>query len=192
MGVLQRLQRAESKIITAALVILAAVLCMGASAATEPPVRTAKQDALHEAAEILRAAGYEDEGAEISALSAAWWAEQNDLDVLAKVVEHEAGDCPWEHRVAVAAVVLNRVEDGRFPDSVRAVVAQPGQYHPSYLSGFSGTRSSSYAAAAAAMDGRHSVPPDVVWQAQFPQGTSVWWESRVDTGWYRSTTYFCR
>lgn len=24
------------------------------------------------------------------------------------------------------------------------------------------------------------------------QWKSVWWISEVDTGWYRSTTYFCR
>ena len=162
------------------------------AAAPVTPVHTAKQDALHEAAEILRAAGYTDEDAPIRALSDAWWAEAEDLNIIAKVIEHEAGDCPWEHRVAVGAVVLNRVADERFPDTVREVVEQPGQYHPGYTKGFASVRRSSYEAAAAAMDGRHSVPADVVWQAQFPQGTATWWISDVDTGWYRSTTYFCR
>jgi len=156
------------------------------------PVRTAKQDALHEAAELLRAAGYTDTDEPILALQAAWAREQGDLDILAKVIEYEAGDCPWDHKVAVAAVVLNRVASPAFPDSVYDVVGQPGQYHSMYLSGFSGVRRSSYEAARAAMDGNHDVPADVFWQAQFPQGKSIWWVSYVNTGWYSSTTFFCR
>lgn len=174
------------------IVSVALIAALFTAAAPQEPVRTAKQDALHEAAELLRAAGYTDEDAPIVALSDAWWAENEALNIIAKTIEFEAGDCPWEHRVAVGAVVLNRVADERFPSTVKAVVAQPGQYHQSYLSGFFGVRRSSYEAAAAAMDGRHSVPADVVWQAQFPQGVSAWWVSEVDTGWYRSTTYFCR
>jgi hypothetical protein len=163
------------------------------------PVRTKAQIALHEAADYLRLAGFAEDSAPIRVLSEAWWAEQERLDILANVVEGEAGDCPWEHRVAVAAVVLNRVGDTRFPDTVRKVVGQTDiingrtvhQYSPDYLYG-SNARRSSYEAAAAALDGRHDVPADVVWQAQFPQGREVWWESYVDTGWYSSTTYFCR
>ena len=192
MGILQLLRRAEGKIITAALVILAAALALGAAKATEQPVRTAKQNALHEAAEMLRAAGYTDEDAPVRALSEAWWEEQHKLDVLARVIDGEARDCPWDHRVAVGVAVLNRVADERFPDTIDAVVAQPYQYSIAYLSGFSRTARGSYEAAAAALDGRHNVPPDVVWQAQFPQGNSIWWISEVDTGWYASTTYFCR
>lgn len=158
----------------------------------EAPVRTEKQMALHEAAEILRAAGYTDDSEPIRALSAAWWTEQQDLCIVAKVIEHEAGDCPWDHRVAVGAVVLNRVADPRFPMTVREVVVQPGQYLPSYTFGFERVRRSSFEAAAAAMDGRHDVPADVVWQANFPQGREAWWISYVNTGSYASTTYFCR
>lgn len=177
------------------LLFIVAVLAAAAvfvAAAPVTPVHTEKQNALHEAAEILREAGYTDEDAPIQALSDAWWAENEALNIIAKTIEYEAGDCPWEHRVTVGAVVLNRVADERFPDSVREVVEQPGQYHPGYTRGFASVRRSSYEAAAAAMDGRHSVPADVVWQAQFPQGTAAWWISEVDTGWYRSTTYFCR
>ena len=47
-------------------------------------------------------------------------------------------------------------------------------------------------AAKKALDGLSGVPEDIVWQAEFRQGTEVWWESTVDTGWYKSTTYFCR
>ena len=193
MGFLHKLFNHALKVSVAAIVILAAASALGAAPAETPaPVRTAKQLALHEAADVLRAAGYADEAAEIRTLSDAWFAEQEALDIVAKVVAGEAGGCPAEHQIAVAAVVVNRVNDERFPDTVREVVAQPGQYHTSYLANFAKTPRSCYEAAKAALDGTDAVPDDVVWQAQFPQGRETWWISDVDTGWYRSTTWFCR
>ena len=96
------------------------------------------------------------------------------------------------HQVAVAAVVVNRVKSPYFPDTVREVVAAPGQYTALYLMGFEKTSRQCYEAAKKALDGDSGVPEDVIWQAEFVQGTSVWWKSDIDTGWYRSTTYFCR
>lgn len=193
LGFLHRLYRKSVKVTVAAIVILAAASALGAAPAGTPaPVRTAKQHALHAAAEQLRAAGYTDEDAEIRTLSDAWFAEQDKLDVVARVVMGEAADCPAEHQIAVAAVVVNRVNDERFPDTVREVVAQPGQYTAAYLTGFGRTTRSCYEAAKAALDGTDAVPDDVVWQAQFPQGRETWWISEVDTGWFRSTTWFCR
>lgn len=46
-------------------------------------------------------------------------------DLLARVVAAEARNEPYEGQVAVAAVVLNRVLDPRFPDSVTGVINQP-------------------------------------------------------------------
>lgn len=175
-----------------ALIALALLVAMAGIAHAEEPVRTAKQDALHEAADILRAAGYAEDSAVIKALQAEWLHEQEALDIVARVVAGEAGGCPWEHQVAVAAVVCNRVASPYFPATVREVVAQPGQYTTSYLSGFDKTPRQCYDAAKTALDGTDEVPDDVIWQAEFRQGTAVWWISRVDTGWFRSTTYFCR
>lgn len=155
-------------------------------------ITTAKQDALHNAAELLRAAGLPDDDPAIMALSAEWWAEQEALDIVARVVMGEAGACPWMHQVAVAAVVVNRVASPYFPDTVRDVVAAPGQYTTLYLTGFDKTSRQCYEAAKKALDGESGVPEDVIWQAEFVQGKEVWWRSDVDTGWYRSTTYFCR
>lgn len=155
-------------------------------------ITTARQDALHEAAELLRAAGLREDDPAIRALSAEWWREQEALDIVARVVMGEAGACPWMHQVAVAAVVVNRVKSTYFPDTVREVVAAPGQYTTLYLTGFEQTSRQCYEAAKKALDGDSGVPEDVIWQAEFVQGTSVWWTSYVDTGWYRSTTYFCR
>ncbi len=155
-------------------------------------VTTRRQDALHEAAEILRDAGFHDDSDALIALRNAWWEEQEKLDIVARVVMGEAGNCPWMHQVAVAAVVVNRVNSPYFPNTVRDVVAAPAQYTTLYLTGFEQTTRQCYEAAKKALDGESGVPEDVIWQAEFIQGREVWWQSDVDTGWFKSTTYFCR
>lgn len=157
-------------------------------------ITTARQDALHEAADLLRAAGLPDDDPALRALSAEWWADQEALDILAKVVKNEADPqwCEWEHSVAVAVVVLNRVASPYFPNTVKEVVAAPGQYLPSYTCGFENTPRLCYDVAKAALDGDHDVPADCYWQDTSIQGTSIWKAFTVDTGWFRSTTYICR
>lgn len=174
------------------ILILAALTTPTAIAADEDPIRTAKQEALHEAAEILRAAGYSEGSEPIIALQELWWEEQEALNIIAKVVDGEARYCPWKHKVAVAAVVVNRVHSSYFPNNVYDVVAAPGQYTYLYLSGFENIGLECWQAAKTALDGTDDIPDDIIWQAEFPQGAEVWWKSFVDTGWYASTTYFCR
>ena len=174
------------------MIFLCVLLATPADAYEGGRVLTHRQIALHDAAELLRSVGYTDDDPAIRALSEAWWAEQEALDIVARVVAGEAGACPWEHQVAVAAVVVNRVNSQLFPATVREVVSQPNQYTTLYLSGFDKTSRQCYEAAAVALNGESGVPEDVIWQAEFPQGTEVWWTSYVDTGWWRSTTYFCR
>ena len=173
-------------------IVLCLILATPARAYEGPRITTKRQDALHEAAEILRASGLGEDDPAIMALSAEWWQEQEDLDIVARVVQGEAGNCPWEHQVAVAAVVVNRVNSPLFPNTVREVVAQPRQYTELYLTGFDKTPRTCYEAAKVALDGDDDVPDDVIWQAEFPQGREIWWISEVDTGWFHSVTYFCR
>ena len=180
-----------------AMVIIFVVICVlmaqTAAAYDGSRVTTARQDALHQAADILRAAGYAEDSTEIRTLSAAWWQQEEDLNIIAKVIQYEADPrwCGWEHSVAVGAVVMNRVASPYFPNTVREVVAAPGQYLPAYTWGFDGISRLSYEAAKAALDGDHDVPADAYWQAQFPQGTSTWKTFLCDTGYFRSTTYIC-
>lgn len=54
----------------------------------------------------------------------------SDLNLLARLVEAEAGGEPYTGKVAVAAVVLNRVRSPRFPNTVSGVIYQPGQFTP--------------------------------------------------------------
>ncbi len=56
----------------------------------------------------------------------------NDLYLLAKCVYAEARGEPYEGQVAVAAVVLNRVEDPNFPNTIYGVVYQPWAFTAVY------------------------------------------------------------
>jgi len=52
----------------------------------------------------------------------------NDVYLLARVVYGEARGEPYKGKVAVAAVVLNRVGNAQFPNTVAKVVYQPGAF----------------------------------------------------------------
>lgn len=53
---------------------------------------------------------------------------QQDIHILACVVHGEARGEPFEGQVAVAAVVLNRVESQNFGNSVKEVIFEPGAF----------------------------------------------------------------
>lgn len=55
---------------------------------------------------------------------------QSDYQVLLKIVQAEAGICDERGRILVANVIMNRVRDKRFPNSVTEVVYQRGQFSP--------------------------------------------------------------
>lgn len=50
------------------------------------------------------------------------------LDLLARLIHAEARGEPYEGMVAVGAVVLNRVKDSRFPNTIAGVIYQPGAF----------------------------------------------------------------
>ena len=54
--------------------------------------------------------------------------DQEDVILLAKIIYAEARGESFEGQVAVGAVVLNRVESPKFPDTIREVIYQPGQF----------------------------------------------------------------
>lgn len=54
----------------------------------------------------------------------------SDIDLLARIVRAEAQTEPFEGKVAVADVVLNRVESQQFPDTIKEVIYAPGQFQP--------------------------------------------------------------
>lgn len=53
---------------------------------------------------------------------------QNDIKLMSNAVYGESRGEPYEGQVAVAAVILNRVESSSFPNTVSGVIFQPGAF----------------------------------------------------------------
>lgn len=83
-----------------------------------------------------------------------------DAALLAKLVEVEAGYESYQGKLAVANVVLNRVNSGRFPDTVKAVIYAKGQFPPAGKGMLKTETASaeSVRAAKAALAGENNVP----------------------------------
>lgn len=55
---------------------------------------------------------------------------EEEIELFQRLVEAEAGSEPFLGKVAVAAVVINRVLSPGFPDTVREVIYEPRQFQP--------------------------------------------------------------
>lgn len=111
-----------------------------------------------------------------------------ELELLACVIYQEAGAdyCCDDCRRRVADVVLNRVEDDRFPDNIRDVLTQKRQYGRYYWTGVVWPERAqndcekhaverAYRIAEEVLKGEHSelYGEGYIWQAEFKQGTGV-------------------
>lgn len=102
---------------------------------------------------------------------------QEDLDLLAHVIYAEAGSdyCTDEMRYGVGSVVLNRVEDECFPDTLYNVIYQKGQYQCTWDGNIDKTPDErSYRIAQDLLNNGSIFPSDVVYQAEFKQGSGVY------------------
>lgn len=119
--------------------------------------------------------------------------EYDDLFLLGKVIEHEAG-CSWlslEWKTMVGEVVMNRVESPEFPDTISKVVYQKGQYSGTNNKKFNNMLPSKASATAAAnlLQGQRILNNKaVVFQANFKLGSGVH-TKLVDKK--LGTTYLC-
>ena len=120
-----------------------------------------------------------------------------ELEMLACVIYQEAGgdEATDETRRMVGEVVLNRVNDPRFPDTIEGVLLQKSQYGRMHWTGIVWPARASnpneayaveraYRCAEAIFTQERLLPEDVVWQAEFKQGK----ECVVHVDGY----YFCR
>lgn len=102
---------------------------------------------------------------------------QADLDLLSRVIYAEAGS-NWlsdEHQRAVASVVLNRVADSRFPNTISGVVYQKGQYgcvNNGMINRTPNQRAINNAKYV--LENGVTIPRNVVWQSGVKQGNGVW------------------
>lgn len=176
------------------------------------------QDQAHQTAESLRKKGYSDSSAYVQAAKSTWNEAQKaiagyqklaqysdeDIRILTTTVFHEAGHTTEQLRQYVAQVVLNRVEVSRFPDTVKGVITQPGQYSTKYATveaanaiQATDSKNGTYYygicedSVKAAMMGQVEMPSNVLYQANFSQGKGVWKSVYFNSGWYASTSYFC-
>ena len=52
----------------------------------------------------------------------------SDIQLLARAINGEARGEPYEGQVAIGAVILNRVKDSRFPNTIAGVIYQAGAF----------------------------------------------------------------
>ena len=57
-------------------------------------------------------------------------AQADDLDMLAALIECEAGDQSYYGMLCVGAVVMNRIASSKYPNNIDAVIYQKGQFGP--------------------------------------------------------------
>ena len=115
---------------------------------------------------------------------------EDDLYVLSHIINAECGDenCSHEQRIATGSVVLNRVASDIYPDSVREVVFQSGQYSPTWNGSFEKEPSEdSIAVAEMLLTEGSQIPENCLFQAEFPQGSGVYQTFETIYG----TTYIC-
>ena len=104
---------------------------------------------------------------------------EEDRRLLADCIYWEARGQSYECQCYVGQVILNRVYDRRYPNTIRGVIGQPGQY----ANGIRSSPEPCYAAADAVLSGQVAMPRNVIYQAQFQQGSGVWK--------YLEGEYFC-
>ena len=86
----------------------------------------------------------------------------SDLDLLAAIIQCEAGGESYTGKVAVGACVLNRMQSDSFPDTISDVVYQSGQFTPAMTGSLDqtlaeGARADCYEAAQAALSGENPI-----------------------------------
>lgn len=98
-----------------------------------------------------------------------------DLEVLTRVITGEAQCYSDEHQIAVGSVVLNRVVSSKFPNTIKEVVFQRGQY--------ACTKDGNYyreptqknrEIAKYLLENGSQLPNNCIYQAQFKQGSGVY------------------
>lgn len=117
---------------------------------------------------------------------------QADLDLLSRLIYAEAG-CTWIPdwvQQMVGSVVLNRVESEYYPDTIREVIYQPGQYAPTWDGSLNKTPDARTVANARYLLEHGSIcPENVVGQNSIVTGSGVYrsyYDSILGT-----TIYFC-
>lgn len=115
-----------------------------------------------------------------------------DLMLISKIIYAEAGS-EWlsdEWKMCVGEVVLNRVASTEFPNTIKEVLEQPGQYYGANSNYFNDLLPTERCVRCAIriLNGERQLEPSVVFQANFRQGSGTH-TAIYDK--YLGWTYFC-
>lgn len=103
------------------------------------------------------------------------YADDTDEYNLAHLICGEAEDCDRDMMLSVGSVVLNRVADSRFPNTIAEVIFQSGQYSCTWDGNFYKEPSElCWEVARELLKDGTAIDKSVVWQAEFPQGVGVY------------------
>jgi len=85
-----------------------------------------------------------------------------DLELFAALIECEAGSSNYEGMLAVASVIVNRMKNSHYPDTLRGVIFQSGQFPPATNGAVDrmlarGVKDSCLSVAQDALDGKNNV-----------------------------------
>lgn len=151
----------------------------------------------HTLAETARAIGFAEDSEIIVEAKRIWWREVEDIKILANTVYYEAHDCTDRHQQLVAQVVLNRVNDIRFPNDIKSVVTAPKQYQQFYVNNLPNYGDCSeemqrcFNNALEAFFGFVDCPSNVIFQSGYSDlGTKNYETIIFESPWFKSTTYF--
>lgn len=97
-----------------------------------------------------------------------------EIDLLAKIIWLEARGESAEGQQAVAEVVLNRVASSQFPDTLKEVVYQKGQFSTASRISDAEPDATQYQVIFTAMYGENILPMDVVFFATTPENDNLW------------------
>lgn len=158
-------------ILTAAVVLTAAVLAAGSDARSEKP---AQEISTTNPAPVLTLAVAEEPQEEPESRYAPISADEREL--IARVVYLEARGEPAEGQQAVAEVILNRVAAENFPDRIADVIHQenPQQFTTAPYIDKAEPGAEQYAAVDAALYGEPVLPLDVVYFSREPENGNLW------------------
>lgn len=101
---------------------------------------------------------------------------QNDVILLARTIHAEANDNNYTDRCYVGAVVMNRLDSGKWGNSIYSVITARGQYACYGNSKFNRypPEECIQIAKELLLGERFGVPKNVIFQAGFKQGAGVW------------------
>lgn len=186
------------------MMVVVVMMCgMTAQAQTKSPWVTQQENA-HEIAESARAMGLPETDPIIVRAKQLWDEAKvqlcNDQEIIATLVFNESKYCTDEHQLLVACVPINRVNNGYGGGkTIYEIVCQPRQYLPAYA-----TPNSYYwnlaradqaeykrcmESARKALYGENDCPENIIFQANFTQGTGTYKKIYVPS--IGTWTYFC-